>query len=964
MRSAEKGLYLSLISIALYIALLLGTTFAWFSDSSYSDNNIITAGKVDIDLQYWDGEHWQDVQRSSELINNDADWDSGHAEVVYLKIKNAGSLETRCNLSVKIVEETAGISMTGEEILLSKYIYVDAADGVDGENNPFADRDAAMNITTENTRVCDGFTKCSVLDISDEVYVALVIYMPERLEVNHNGIDIPHIRLQIGAYATSVGDGADNGENNEDYGLPIYWREYLDEKIAEINEKLSAAKKGTDAFIFITDQHLDGTQDYSAEIINYISARTSINKVIFGGDILQGGSSDIDILRDYQSKFNDNIILMSARGNHDATGNLTESAYYDIMISPLRDKANTTNKLYYYHDNEEQRIRYIVTDSVASGTKYLTDAEQISWMQSRILELDEDWTTIIFHHGIWEGSATANTLTFSTDGRLIVDAVDAIYDDARCTIAGIYSGHTHRDYFGYSEKGYALVSTTLNASDSSLTKYDPQSSVRPSETTKEETLDVVFIDPEICRIETLRIGAGNNRSFIYPSNAPKDVAGVSLNQTEAATWINGNSVTLTAKLIPNKVTNNEVVWSLIGDDGIGTIQTDGLRCVFTPASKAGTATIEVKTVQGDFVSECVITVYEHETSINITGEFSWTPGSITYADGVASSQYANDWLYSNMVAIGAYDTLTFSHIQTTNTKTPLGYAFYDAEGNYISGASNGGGTYDTARKTVDIPAGAAYFRVMWMNTTHSRYDAEKYEISNHFFCYGNIGDSEPEIKQAVSGVSLNKASATLQVGSDAITLQATVSPSNATNPRVVWSIISGEGLGSIQVDGQSCIFTTGNTAGNVIIQVKTVDGEYTAECTIRIIDGTERVDITQEFLWTPGSITYADGVASSQYASDWLYSNMVEVLEYNTITFSHIQTTNTKTPLGYAFYDAEGNYISGASNGGGTYETANKTVEVPKGAVYFRVMWMNTTHSRYDAEKYEITTHFFCYGNI
>ena len=164
---------------------------------------------------------------------------------------------------------------------------------------------------------------------------------------------------------------------------------------------------------------------------------------------------------------------------------------------------------------------------------------------------------------------------------------------------------------------------------------------------------------------------------------------------------------------------------------------------------------------------------------------------------------------------------------------------------------------------------------MWMNVTHSRYDADKYEISTHFFCHGNVEVDAP---------------------------------------------------------------TGGETPS--------------------------QVDITPSFTWTPGSITYADGVASSQYASDWLYSNMVDVARYDSITFTHIQTTNTATPLGYAFYDKDGKYITGASNGGGTYETAEKTVTVPEGAVYFRVMWMNTTHSRYDTDKYEISTHFFCYGNV
>ena len=35
-------------------------------------------------------------------------------------------------------------------------------------------------------------------------------------------------------------------------------------------------------------------------------------------------------------------------------------------------------------------------------------------------------------------------------------------------------------------------------------------------------------------------------------------------------------------------------------------------------------------------------------------------------------------------------------------------------------------------KTITIPEGAKYFRVMWMNTTHSRYNEEIYNINKQY----------------------------------------------------------------------------------------------------------------------------------------------------------------------------------------------------------------------------------------
>jgi hypothetical protein len=425
------------------------------------------------------------------------------------------------------------------------------------------------------------------------------------------------------------------------------------------------------------------------------------------------------------------------RGNHDATGNLTETVYYDMMISPLRHINGTQGKLYYYYDNPDLKIRYIITDSVASDTNYLTSKEQIAWMQSKILDLGQDWTVMVFHHGIWNGSTTNKVLDYSVDGKLMVDAIDEIYDSARCTVAGLYSGHSHRDYFGHSEKGYALVSTTVNACGAALSKYDPENPIRTTGTTREEALDVVFLSPSDNLIETVRIGAGSDRAYMYAFTLPGDVSGVSLNRTEAITWVQGKTVALRAALRPARVTDDRVIWRIKSGEEIGTITTNGLDCIFTPGSATGTAIVEVKTVQGEFVAECAITVVDREISVDLTPEFTWTPGSITYADGVASSQYAKDWLYSNQIDIGNYDTITFTHVQTTNTVTPLGYAFYDRNSKYITGASNGGGTYETTIKTINVPDNAKYFSVMWMNTTHSRYNADKYGLTENFFCYGN-----------------------------------------------------------------------------------------------------------------------------------------------------------------------------------------------------------------------------------
>ena len=760
-------------------------------------------------------------------------------------------------------------------------------------------------------------------------------------------------------------DGISTGGSSatDEESIPSYWKTYLDAKIAEINAKTETYGASADAFIFITDQHLQGSLDYSASLINYITKNTSIKKVVMGGDIVQGSSSDNALLREYMELFSDETLVMSIRGNHDVWGNATENSFYDIMLRPIVDKVDMFDELFYSYDNEAQKIRYIFTDSTyasTDGTSNLTSNEQIAWMKSKILELDSDWTTLIFHHGIWT-AGTGETIEINNDGQLMIDAIDSIYDEVRCTIAGIYSGHAHRDYLGYSEKGYALVATTLDCSSSGQSIYDVINPTRTSGTTTEQTFDVVFLNPSANSFETIRIGAGDNRSFNYSakdtSGVVYDVESVSLNKTTATTWVSGNAVSLTANLTPTNATNKQVTWSIISGETLGSITPSGLSCTFTPGSSTGTVVVQVKTVDGEFTATCTIEIVEEAVSTDITSQFTWTPGILRHASGTVDTSDTN-WMYSNMVDVSGYSSITFSHIQTPTNPTSLGYVFYNANGTYISGVSNTGESYVPVRKTINIPDGAKYFRTMWINTTSTNYNAGIHEINANFYCYGNPN----ETPEPVQSVSLNRNSATTLINGDEVALTANLTPSDATNKEVVWSIVSGEAFGSIESDGLSCTFTPGSSTGTVVVQVKTIDGEFTATCTIEIVEEVVSTDITSQFTWTPGTVSYGTGTTaiSDTY---WVYSNMVDVSTYSSITFTHIQTSNTGTSLGYAFYDENQNYITGASNGGSSYAPVEKTIDVPSGAKYFRVMWINTTNTNYDESIHEIDTKFYCYGN-
>ena len=210
-KSTKRALLSAILALVMTVSMLVGTTFAWFTDSVTSSNNIITAGNLDISLEYYNGSGWVDVSGSSEILDKDAKWEPGYTEVIYLKIENEGSLDLKYQLGVNIVDEIVGVNVAGDPLRLSDYIYYDTL--VMTDFVPFDDRADAMAIATETKKISEAYSKSGVLEAdSDPVYVAMVVYMPATVgnEANHNGVSIPEIVLGIDIVATQLASEDDS----------------------------------------------------------------------------------------------------------------------------------------------------------------------------------------------------------------------------------------------------------------------------------------------------------------------------------------------------------------------------------------------------------------------------------------------------------------------------------------------------------------------------------------------------------------------------------------------------------------------------------------------------------------------------------------------------------------------------------------------------------------------------------
>ena len=91
--NTKKALIASLLSLVLCVSMLVGSTFAWFTDTASTGVNKIQAGNLDVKLMYsTDMVTWKEATNQTKLFDDNALWEPGYTQVVYLKIVNAGNL--------------------------------------------------------------------------------------------------------------------------------------------------------------------------------------------------------------------------------------------------------------------------------------------------------------------------------------------------------------------------------------------------------------------------------------------------------------------------------------------------------------------------------------------------------------------------------------------------------------------------------------------------------------------------------------------------------------------------------------------------------------------------------------------------------------------------------------------------------------------------------------------------------
>lgn len=201
------ALAVSLCMLILWSIMGTGASLAWFVDTSPEIKNVINVAEFELNVYHrLDDGSYEPVSDETNVFDDEALYEPGYTQVVYLKIENAGEIPFNHQTAVVIRESIKGTNVFNNTFALQDYLKFGlvTADTQQDLEAKLATRQQAQAIATEPLN--QYHSEISRLDAGKSVYMALVVYMPESVgnDANYRGTPVPQVKLGIGVTATQI----------------------------------------------------------------------------------------------------------------------------------------------------------------------------------------------------------------------------------------------------------------------------------------------------------------------------------------------------------------------------------------------------------------------------------------------------------------------------------------------------------------------------------------------------------------------------------------------------------------------------------------------------------------------------------------------------------------------------------------------------------------------------------------
>ena len=203
----QIALALSLCALLIWAILGTGASLAWFTDTSPEINNIFHFAEFDVEVSHrlTDGK-WEEVDSQTKIFDEEALYEPGYVQVVYLKVENKGTIPFEFYTAVNVNGCIEATNVFGQRFMLQDYLKfgITTADSEDAMKNSVPDRNAAVKLADMSLHNYD--TETAVLNPGATKYIALIVRMPEEVGnvANYRGDTVPEVNLGITVKADQI----------------------------------------------------------------------------------------------------------------------------------------------------------------------------------------------------------------------------------------------------------------------------------------------------------------------------------------------------------------------------------------------------------------------------------------------------------------------------------------------------------------------------------------------------------------------------------------------------------------------------------------------------------------------------------------------------------------------------------------------------------------------------------------
>ena len=315
--------------------------------------------------------------------------------------------------------------------------------------------------------------------------------------------------------------------------IPEYFKDHIQEKIDIYN------KLGGCGFIYETDFHTKYNSMLSPVISKEIADKTNVGYFNSGADFPYAFGTKEECIEDTVDAIEalktvkDKLKLYIVRANHDITIKTTKDTGYTApyeMTQKLIMEANSEgavvykDRMYYYVDDCENKIRYVCTDTCDApqkaedeywGVEYGFSEEQAKWLAETALKVpDDSWYVIVTGHVSCVPGIVAYEEVLSPLAEILKDYKNkragkyADFTDYKGNFVAYICGHNHKDLSDVEDNTLFISTGTSPIFNDDVWK-------REEGTVSEILFDIFAVNKEERKLYAVRIGAGADREFKF-----------------------------------------------------------------------------------------------------------------------------------------------------------------------------------------------------------------------------------------------------------------------------------------------------------------------------------------------------------------------------------------------------------------------------------------------------------------